>query len=975
VSRAKLNSPSTNLAAPDVMAARLAAIIESSRDAIISKSLDGVVLSWNRGAEAIFGYAAAEMVGQSIRRIIPADRQSEEDEILARLGRGEWVDHFETERLTKDGRLLEVSITASPLRDSRGAIVGASKIARDITTAKRREREIARLSRLYAGLSQVNQAIVMSATRDELLAKVCRVLVEFSGFKLAWIGRHDADARRLVPVAVHGDQTDYVEDLRIYTDDRAEGRGTTGTAFRENRPMVSNDLLNDPAAAPWHEQMRARRLRASAAFPVHFQGGPWGALSVYADEPFVFREREIALLKEAAGDLSFALDNFARDDLRRKAEEKVRQELDFSAALINSLPGVVYFYDDAGRFLRWNDNFERVTGYSAAELATMHPLDFFLGDDKDRVAARIEEVFARGEASVEAGFRSKDGRSTPYYFTGVRTLFGGKPCLVGVGIDISERKRTEAALNESRARFEVVVDNLREGLIIADPAGEYLHWNPAALRMLGFADLAEGRRRQREFNQVFTLATLAGVPLPVSEWPLARARRGDNYERLELRVRRNDSNWEKIISYSGSQVHYADGRALAFVTLRDITERIRSEEERQRLLTAERAAHRQVDQILASVTDAFVMLDRTWCFRYVNDRAAQIFGRSKEVLIGKHIWTEFPAGLGQPFHRACERAMGERVEIQFEEFFSAHGKWFESRIYPSAEGISIVFQDISERKRAEQAVREAREQLEQKVAQRTEDLREALGRAEAADRVKSAFLATMSHELRTPLNSIIGFTGIVLQGLAGPLNAEQTKQLTMVRGSARHLLELINDVLDISKIEAGQLEVQAEPFDLRTSLERAVGLVRPMADRKGLKVSLQIAPELGAIVSDRRRTEQILLNLLNNAVKFTERGSIDVTAVQVPAFRPSPDAPPVPAVELRIADTGIGIKPEDLPKLFQPFRQIDSGLTRVHEGTGLGLAICRRLASMLGGTITATSEWSRGSLFTVTLPLQMSPPP
>lgn len=963
------NSPTD----PGAMAARLAAIVESSTDAIISKDLNGIILSWNRGAEAIFGYTAAEMLGQSIRRLIPAERQAEEDDILARLRRGEAVPPFDTERLVKEGRRLEISLTVSPIRDARGVVIGASKIARDISAAKRREREVARLSRLYAGLSQVNQAIVLSRTREELLAKICRVLVDFSGFKMVWIARHDAALRQLVPVAVHGDQDDYLRGITIRTDDQPEGHGPTGTAFRENRPFISNDLLNDSAALPWREQMRARNLRASAAFPVHCEGAPWGALTVYAGEPFFFREREIDLLREAAGDLSFALGNFVRDEQRREAEARVRQERDFSAALINSLPGVVYFYDDTGRFLRWNDNFERVTGYGAAELATMQPLDFFAGADQDRVAARIGEVFERGEACVEADFRSKDGRLSPYYFTGVKTLFEGKPCLVGVGIDISERRRAEAALQESRARFEVVVANLREGLIIADPAGDYLYWNPAALRMLGFEDLAEGRRRQTEFETVFALATRAGAALAPAEWPLARARRGDSYERIELRVRRRDSDWERIFSYSGTQVSYAPGRTLAFVTMRDVTERIRGEEERQRLLEAERAARQQVDQILSSVTDAFVTLDRQWRYRYVNDRAAQIFGRKKEDLIGRHIWTEFPEGVGQPFQLAYERAMTERVQIQFEEYYAPYDRWFENRVYPSAEGISIVFQDVSERKRSERALREAHEELEHKVARRTEELQEALERAEAADRVKSAFLATMSHELRTPLNSIIGFTGIVLQGLAGPLNAEQTKQLGMVRGSARHLLELINDVLDISKIEAGQLEVRPEPFELRAAIDRAVALVRPMADRKGLELSYTVAPEVGEMLSDRRRIEQVLLNLLNNAVKFTDRGSVTVSARPVSGFRPAGGPAPVAAVELRVTDTGVGIKPQDLPKLFQPFRQIDSGLARIHEGTGLGLAICRRLVTLLGGTISAGSEWTRGSVFTVILPLQMPP--
>jgi signal transduction histidine kinase len=202
------------------------------------------------------------------------------------------------------------------------------------------------------------------------------------------------------------------------------------------------------------------------------------------------------------------------------------------------------------------------------------------------------------------------------------------------------------------------------------------------------------------------------------------------------------------------------------------------------------------------------------------------------------------------------------------------------------------------------------------------------------------------------------------------LNAEQSKQLGMVRGSARHLLELINDVLDISKIEAGQLEVRAEPFELPASIARVTASVQPLAEKKHLALTATVDPALGEMLNDRRRVEQILLNLLNNAIKFTERGGVTLTAERIADYQRSPDEKPGPAVRLRVTDTGLGIKPEDLPKLFQPFRQIDSGLTRSHEGTGLGLAICRRLAVLMGGGISVASEPGQGSVFTVTLPLR-----
>jgi PAS domain S-box-containing protein len=292
-------------------------------------------------------------------------------------------------------------------------------------------------------------------------------------------------------------------------------------------------------------------------------------------------------------------------------------------------------------------------------------------------------------------------------------------------------------------------------------------------------------------------------------------------------------------------------------------------------------------------------------------------------------------------------------------------------LFDGATCLAGVGVDITKRKQAEHSLRDAHDNLERKVAERTQDLEAARERAEAADQVKSAFLATMSHELRTPLNSILGFTGIILQELAGPLNAEQSKQLGMVQGSARHLLALINDVLDLSKIEAGQLSLQNEPFDLQCSIDRVTALITPLADKKGLCLHVVAPVLLGAMQSDQRRVEQILINLLSNAIKFTERGEVTLS-VEIDHPAASGTSASLSRARIRVSDTGMGIQAQDLSKLFQPFRQIDSGLQRQHEGTGLGLAICRRLTDLLGGTIGAESVFGRGSVFTVELPMRRS---
>lgn len=229
-----------------------------------------------------------------------------------------------------------------------------------------------------------------------------------------------------------------------------------------------------------------------------------------------------------------------------------------------------------------------------------------------------------------------------------------------------------------------------------------------------------------------------------------------------------------------------------------------------------------------------------------------------------------------------------------------------------------------------------------------------------ASRMKSAFIANMSHELRTPLNAIIGFTGALLMKLPGPLTQDQEKQLTTIRSSARHLLSLINDILDVAKIEAGKVTLSVETVQCQDLIREVSETLRPLAAQKGLALEVAVAPEPISLDTDRRALTQILINLANNAIKFTERGMVRITLSQ----RQDPDGV---TTEFAVADSGAGIREEDQSKLFQAFSQLDSTSTRHAEGAGLGLYLCQNLANLLGGSLFFSSDFGKGSVFTLAM--------
>lgn len=554
-----------------------------------------------------------------------------------------------------------------------------------------------------------------------------------------------------------------------------------------------------------------------------------------------------------------------------------------------------------------------------------------------------------------------------------------------LSVVVSERKHSAEAVGAEKAFTDTIINSIPGAFYVLDREGQLVRWNHylaelndiSPKELMGINSLrniypedkekilsainkafkdgestAEGRicTKDEIHHFLFTgrRVNVEGTPYVVGAGIDITARKS-----AELQLKEYQRNLEAMVTERTEKL-----TELNAVLASEIEER-RSIE---KVLLDSEAKYRN---LVEGANSAILRWTKKGNIVFANRFALEFFGYSEETMLGKNI-----VGTIVPVTESSGRDLSYLAKdiqenpaayvLNENENIKKNGErvWvaWTNRAITDNEGhiveILSVGNDITRRKLAEDRL---------KIT--LDELAAAKEQAEKADRLKSTFLATMSHELRTPLNSIIGFTGIILKGYVGPLNDEQAKQLGMVRNSANHLLSLINDILDISKIEAGQLTVSFDSFSLCSLLDQVAQSSRPALQTKGLKLSVNISENVDMVVSDRRRVEQVLLNLISNAIKFTDTGEIRVDCTSADGF-----------VQICVIDSGIGIKEEDTDKLFKAFQQVDSGITRKFEGTGLGLYVCQKLLELLGGKIWVTSRWGAGSTFCFNLPVKRETP-
>ena len=517
---------------------------------------------------------------------------------------------------------------------------------------------------------------------------------------------------------------------------------------------------------------------------------------------------------------------------------------------------------------------------------------------------------------------------------------------IGVATDVTARARAEEALRTSEERFRLLFESMSVGVVLLDHAATIVLANPAARALLGHRDAsAHPLEGLSFFDSVSAAVREDGTPLTRAEGPPARAlATGEPVRDVAFGVPRPDGGHTWLLASAYPLRDGAGAVTGALATFTDITQRKEAEE-------ALRQSEQRVRTLIEAAPIGIFVLDELGRFETVNDAFCALTGYTRDELTGREAFDLAPPEQREE-HWSTYRAQvarGERDHGEFEGVAKdgARGTGLSTSVQITGPDgrprhLSFVI-DITERKRAEEQVREANAELER------------------ASRLKSEFLATMSHEIRTPLNGVLGLADLLL---ATPLDAQQREYATALRSAGDTLLALVNDVLDLSKIEAGHLELESQPFDPRQLVGDVVETLLAPAEAKGLVVASRVEPEVPALLrGDPVRLRQVLTNLVANAVKFTERGDVTVWGRLVEW------ANGAATVEMAVSDTGIGIPPEALPHLFDAFTQADATTTRHYGGTGLGLAIAKRLVEAMGGQIRVDSAVGQGSTFWVTVRL------
>nr|WP_293180723.1 PAS domain S-box protein [Nannocystis sp.] len=944
--------------------ARLAAIVESSEDAILSKTLDGVLQTWNAAAERLFGYTAQEAVGRSITLIIPAERLGEEQVILARLQRGERVLPFETVRVAKDGRRLEVSLTISPLRDGEGHLIGASKIIRDITEHKQAERALRASEgrrRFLAELSAATQPLI---DPDEVMAASARMLAEHLGVdRCAYAEIEDESI-----FVINGDHTRGVPSIVGRWPVAAFG-AECERMMLANDAYVMDDVDADPRAGPELAAYRATNIQAVICVPLHKDGRFSAAMAVHQTTPRRWTPEEVALVRTVVGRCWEALERTRVARTLRESEARYR-------AIVEATPECVKLVSSDGTLLQMNPAGLRMIEADDVRAVLGQSIYGVIVPEHREAFRAFNERVCRGEGGtlnyeilgLRGSRRTMESTAVP-----LSTPAGGFAHL-GISRDITRRAADERALADNRARLDYAVrlsgvgfwycDLPFDELIWDDRTKEHF-WFPPEIRVTLDVFYERIHPDDREpTRQAIAKSIRSGVPYDV------------DYRTLDPVT--GGFKWVRAL---GGTSYGPDGTPSRFdgVTV-DVTARKFDEERLARALKREREQGR----LLRQVADASLAIHSAGSLervlRVTAEEARRSLGAGQAIAslrgaedpsqtiatvvvseaYGEPGGDDMPPELGGLQLEVCRgnRSMRRTQADLAAQVQGVCGRGWLAAPFIGHDGKNLGLVQLCDKQSGEFS--EGDEAVLVQLAHIASVAIENAGLYAALrdqDRRKDEFLALLAHELRNPLAPIRN--GLhVLRLSEDPAVHRRSRE--MMERQLGHMVRLIDDLLDISRISRNKMDLRRSRVQLAEVVRSAVETARPFIDAAGQHLEVTVPAEPILLDADLTRLAQVFSNLLTNSAKYCERGG------RIRLSAECRDG----VVTVAVHDDGIGIPGAALPTIFDMFSQVDRSIERSRGGLGIGLALVKGLVEMHGGTVTAASPGpGQGSTFTVRLPV------
>lgn len=840
-------------------ARQLAAIVESSTDAIIGKKLDGTITSWNKGAEGIFQYTEKEMLGRRVEKLVPKENKADFNRILNQAILGNEPKTYQTQRIRKDSKLIDVSVTVSPIKNVFGDVIGIASITRDITESLKARK------RFELAFEAAPNSMILVGDEGEIL------MINSQTEKMFGYQREELINKRI--------------DVLIPSKYRSK-------LLKEHKRFQKSSVT-EPTKMP-DEMLGLKK-----------DGTEFNA--------------EIGLNPFESRDGKYVLASIVDVTERKKFEDRIKESEKRYRTLVETMNEGVLIVDNHDVIQFANDHMCLMTGYDMSELIGQKSHELLLDNDGRKFMKEIFKERKKGKATkYEIQLVTKTGEKI-WSLTNGSPIFDKHDKLVGyvaLQTNITDRKLIEVELN---AIANLPRENPNPTFRFSVKGQVLMYANPASKETL---KLFKGPNKDEIRN----------------DWVdhINKAFKSGSAVKKELVVD------DKIFLCSIVPV---TKKGYVNVYAVDISAAKKAEEENKRY-----------SLILSKTENAVLIANSKGEIQWVNNGFLKTTGYSREEVIGTHgekLRKGRRTGLNQN-HPYFIRLHSQKRSISYESHnYRKNGEeyWTITTLTPilnnlgELDGIIAIDSDITAKKKAESEIIKAK-----KIA---EDLAQS----------KEMFLANVSHEIRTPMNAISGFVDQIAKG---PLNTEQQEQIKMVQKSTSHLLHLINDVLDFSKLQRGKVSLENMSFKTHQVLEDITSFIRPMAEEKHNDLVCEIDDNTPPVLcGDIHRFQQIILNILSNAVKFTNDGSIKISVS--PILLKNEEV----RLQIIIADTGIGMTPDQLKKIFKEFEQAEVSTSRTYGGTGLGLAITKKLIKLFDGSIEVTSEKNKGTQVKIEIPFNI----